>query len=71
MKVNLYLSESIAGIRKGARIHDINKKVVNVTSGYLTTNELGLANSSILILGKYNFHIDIKTVAIQNANNTL
>ena len=47
MKVNLYLSESIAGIRKGARIHDINKKVVNVTSGYLTTNELGLANSSI------------------------
>jgi|TARA_B100001939_G_scaffold345357_1_gene361711 hypothetical protein len=71
MKVNLYLSESIAGIRKGARIHDINKKVVNVTSGYLTTNELGLANSNILILGKYNFHIDIKTVAIQNANNTL
>jgi hypothetical protein len=71
MKVNLYLSESIAGIRKGARIHDINKKVVNVTSGYLTANELGLANSNILILGKYNFHIDIKTVAIQNANNTL
>tara|TARA_Y100000004_G_scaffold93251_1_gene104431 strand:+ start:256 stop:471 length:216 start_codon:yes stop_codon:yes gene_type:complete len=71
MKVNLYLSESIAGIRKGARIHDINKKVVNVTSGYLTTNELGFANSNILILGKYNFHIDIKTVAIQNANNTL
>ena len=71
MKVNLYLSESIAGIRKGARIHDINKKVVNVTSGYFTTNELGLANSNILILGKYNFHIDIKTVAIQNANNTL
>ena len=71
MKMNLYLSKSIAGIRKGARIHDINKKVVNVTSGYLTANELGLANSNILILGKYNFHIDIKTVAIQNANNTL
>jgi len=71
MNMNLYLSISIAGIKNGARMHDINKKVVNVTSGYFTTNELGLANSNILILGKYNFHIDIKTVAIQNANNTL
>jgi len=71
MNMNLYLSISIAGIKNGARMHDINKKVVNVTSGYLITNELGLANSNILILGKYNFHIDIKTVAIQNANNTL
>ena len=71
MKVNLYLSESIAGIRKGAKIHDINKKIVNDINWYFTTNELGLANSNILILGKYNFHIDIKTVAIQNANNTL
>tara|TARA_R100000388_G_scaffold92684_1_gene76036 strand:- start:106 stop:321 length:216 start_codon:yes stop_codon:yes gene_type:complete len=71
MNENLYLSESIAGIRKGARIHAINKKVVNDTNGYCITNELGLANSNILTLGKYNFHIDIKTVAIQNANNTL
>ena len=71
MNMNLYLSISIAGIRKGARINDISKKVVNVASGYCTASACGLANSNILILGKYNFHIDIKTVAIQNANNTL
>lgn len=71
MNMNLYLSISITCIKNGARMHDINKKVVNVTSGYFIANELGLANSNTLILGKYNFHIDIKTVAIQNANNTL